>query len=212
MENNELKEQDFYWEKYRWEFWRRNPEFRKAYDELQNYLNDDNHSYEDKGYMSLKITYAWGFYPVGGRFPNPYKTFEEEFEPEEVHKFFNKSYVSFVSDKTLSISIKLDEINSVHEIKNLMLSDIQKGLELMKKNKKRRPKAKKKVVFDVILMVGDLREEGLTYEQIAKKLFPRDFNINNENAKPESAIRKVGQYYQKYKDLVNDGYKDVTFP
>jgi len=92
-----------------------------------------------------------------------------------------------------------------------MLEDFEMAMKIMKEEGKK-PKARKRIDYDVILMVGDLREEGLTYEQIAKKVFPRVFNINNDNAKPESAIRKVGQYFKKYRDLVNDGYKDVTFP
>jgi len=211
MENNELKEQDFYWEKYRWEFMRRSPEYCEAYNELQDYLNDSKHTDIEKAYTGLRYINQWGFYPRGSKFPNPFNSFEEEFKPEEVGKYFDRSYSVSMSADVLAISINLNEINSVHEIKTRMAEDFEKALELMKKQNKK-PKARKRIDYDVILMVGDLRGEGLTYEQIAKKIFPRDFNDNNENAKPESAIRKVGQYYQKYKDLVNDGYKDVTFP
>jgi len=211
MENNELKEQDFYWEKYRWEFMRRSPEYRKMYDELQKYYNDKKIAEYKRVYTYLQYLYRWGLYPGCSRFPNPYNSFEEEFKAEEVPKYFNRSYSSIISADVLGISINLMEINSVHEIKTRMVEDFEKALELMKKQNKK-PKARKRIDYDVILMVGDLRGEGLTYEQIAKKIFRRDFNINNENAKPESAIRKVGQYYQKYKNLVNDGYKDVTFP
>lgn len=210
MDNHDLEE-DFYWEKYRWEFMRRSPEYRKAYDELQVYLNDSEHTDIEKAYTGLRYKYQWGFYPRGSKFPNPYRSFEEEFVPEEVAKYFNRSYTVAIYSGILEISINLNEINSVHEIKTRLSEDFDKAVELMKKQDKK-PKARKRIDFDVILMVGDLRGEGLTYEQIAKKIFPRDFNINNENAKPESAIRKVGQYYQKYRDLVNNGYKDVTFP
>jgi len=208
---NQDFEEDFYWEKYYWEFMRRSSEYRKAYDELQQNIKDGAHTDLKKAYANIGLMYQWGFYPRGSKFPNPYHSFEEEFEPEEVSKYFNKSYTSAISADVLKISINLNEINSVHEIKTRMMEDFEKAVELMKKQNKK-PKARKRIDYDVILMVGDLRGEGLTYEQIAKQIFPRDFNINNENAKPESAIRKVGQYYQKYRDLVNDGYKDVTFP
>ena len=211
MGHNDFKDQDLYWEKYRWEFMRRSPEYRKMYDELQKYYNDKKIAEYKRVYTYLQYLYRWGLYPGCSRFPNPYNSFEEEFKPEEVPKYFNRSYNSVISANVLGISINLNEVNSVHEIKTRMVEDFEKALELMKKQN-RKPKARKRIDYDVILMVGDLREEGLTYEQIAKKIFPRDFNINNENAKPESAIRKVGQYYQKYKNLVNDGYKDVTFP
>jgi len=210
MGNHDFEE-DFYWEKYRWEFMRRSPEYREAYDELQDYLNDSKHTDIEKAYTGLRYINQWGFYPRGSKFPNPHNSFEEEFEPEEVPNYFDRSYSSTVSAEVLAIWINLKEINSVYEIKTRMVEDFEKALELMKKQDQK-PKSRKRTDYDVILMVGDLREEGLTYEQIAKKIFPRDFNINNENAKPESAIRKVGQYYKKYKHLVNDGYKDVTFP
>ena len=211
MRHKDFEDKDIYWAKYRWEFMRRSLEYRKAYDELQQYQKDSTHSEIKKAYTGLRYMYQWGFYPKGSKFPNPYNSFEEEFKPEEVGKYFDRSYTVSMSADVLAISINLNEINSVHEIKTRMAEDFEKALELMKKENKK-PKARKRIDYDIILMVGDLRGEGLTYEQIAKKIFPRDFNINNENAKPESAIRKVGQYCQKYKDLVNDGYKDVTFP
>ena len=55
-------------------------------------------------------------------------------------------------------------------------------------------------------------KEGLRNREIAKIIFPRDFKPNNENANEESAIRKVGQYYQRYKELVNGGYEKITIP
>jgi hypothetical protein len=211
MKNQKSKGKDFYWEKYRWEFMRRNPEYRKAYDELQQIVKNNTLTNYERGYAGLRYAHRWGFYPRGSGLPNPYNSFEEEFEPDEIPNYFDKSYTSTVSAEVLEISINLNEINSVHEIKTRMVEDFEKALDFMKKQDKK-PKSRKRIDFDVILAVGDLREDGLTYEQIAKKIFPRDFNINNENAKPESAIRKVGQYYHKYKELVEGGYKDITFP
>ena len=72
-----------------------------------------------------------------------------------------------------------------------MVEDFEKALELMNKQNKK-PKARKRIDYDVILMVGDLRGEGLTYEQIAKKIFPRDFNINNENYRSTYKFQAIG--------------------
>ena len=69
-----------------------------------------------------------------------------------------------------------------------------------------------KTDFEVILQIGDLKREGLTNQQVAKKMFPRDFNLNNESANPESKIRLISGYYERYNRLVNGGYKTLTFP
>ena len=76
-------------------------------------------------------------------------------------------------------------------------------------HKKNKRKTRSLVDYDLILMVGDLREkENLTNEQIAKRLFPRDFDPDNENAKPESKIKLAQRYYKTYKEIVEGGYKN----
>jgi hypothetical protein len=66
--------------------------------------------------------------------------------------------------------------------------------------------------YDLILKVGDMKErEDMTNEQIAKILFPRNFDINNENAKPESKIRQISNYYKLYRELV-DGDRQLSYP
>ena len=67
--------------------------------------------------------------------------------------------------------------------------------------------------YDLILQVGRMKEhQHMTNQMIAKELFPRDFDNNNLNAKPESKIRQISNYYKKYKELVNGGYKKITYP
>ena len=210
---------DFYWEKYKWEFMRRSAEFRSDYDEYKAAKESGQLlPYFLNKYpllrLKTRLLTRFGYTPDISeypRVPNPYKTFEEEFKPEDVPDFFDKSYDINITNNVLRITINLDEVNSVHEIKSRMLADFEEDLEIMKQAGKK-PKSRKKIDYDAILKVGDLKEEGLTYQQIAKRIFPRDFNNNNEKANPESAIRKVGQYYQKYRELVDGGYEDVTFP
>ena len=198
---------DPFWAKYQWEFMRRNHEFRKAYDELIAYTKDENHAH-DIGYINLRYMAKWGFYPGCRRFPNPYNSFEKEFTPEEIQEFFQdcytpipgKKYDARVLGETLRIYINIDKLGTVEKIKERVVRDIDEAVELVKKTKDR-SKPSKRVDYDIILQVGDLREEGLTYEQIAKTIFPRDFNEQNINAKPESAIRKAGQYFKRYQEL-----------
>ena len=82
---------------------------------------------------------------------------------------------------------------------------------------KKKDKSKRRQVYlidyDNILQVGRMKEhQSMTSEQIARKLFPRDFQIDNENAKPESKIRQISNYYKRYKEFVSGGYKKITFP
>jgi hypothetical protein len=85
-------------------------------------------------------------------------------------------------------------------------------ISFKRKNKTNRPKSYK-IDYDIYLKVGRMKEyQGMTNEQIAKKIFPRDFQIDNENAKPESKIRQISNFYKKYKELVNGGYKKITYP
>jgi hypothetical protein len=207
----------FYWEKYRWEFMRRNAEFRRGYDEYLKVNGSDKfRSHNPNAMEVLRVLYQWGYYPSQTqtpRFPNPYKSFEEEFTPEEVPIYFKHfyTYVAAISEEdVIQINIDMKQFKSVAEIKKRMIRDFELALKTRKKSGKV-PKTQNKIDYNIILIVGDLKAEGLTYQQIAKRIFPRDFNSNNEKANPESAIRKVGQYYQKYRKLVEGGYKDIIY-
>ena len=175
---------DPFWAKYRWEFMRRNNEFRKAYDDLIAESKDESDPYK-KSCIYMRHAHKWGFYPGCPRFPNPYNPFEKEFKPDEIQNFFKddsapnpgKKYDSQIVGESLCIFINLKKIGTIENIKKRVLQDIDNSFEEMKKiEEKKRPI--KKVDYDLILEVGDLREEGLTYEQIAKIIFPRDFNTD----------------------------------
>lgn len=199
---------DPFWVKYRWEFMRRNNEFRKAYDDLIAESKNETDPIK-KPYVYMRHAYKWGFWPECPRFPNPYNSFEKEFKPEEIQIFFKhdsplnsgKKYDSKIVGETLCIFINLKKIGSTEKIKEKALQDIDNSfIEIKKIEDKARPI--KKVDYDLILQVGDLRKEGLTYEQIAKVIFPRDFISSNKKAKTASAIRKAGQYFKRFQELV----------
>jgi len=196
-----------YWQKYRWEFMRRDFEYQKAYSELDEYLKNTPDSNLGKGYKQFGYNSKFGLHWCAGSFPNPKKSFEEAFDPKHLLLNFTKSYHCELRDKKLAITIDLAKVNSIHALKHQISKEIEDGFRQTNFKKK----TKKQIDYSVILMVGDLRADGLTYEQIAKKVFPQDFK-NNLSSKPESAVRKVGQYYATYKKLINGGYKDLTFP
>jgi hypothetical protein len=115
---------DPFWVKYRWEFMRRDNEFRKAYDDLIAESKDESDPTK-KPYIYMKHAYKWGFYPGCPRFPNPYNSFENEFKPEEMQTFFKddsvpnpgKKYDSQIVGETLCIYINLNKIGTTEKIK-----------------------------------------------------------------------------------------------
>lgn len=211
------KPDDVYWMKYCWEFMRRSPEYQKGFNKVNEFLKKNRKLRADgKAYSVYDCIYRFGFFRTDKEVPDPKKSFEEAFKPEEMHMNFieNNSYSSDLKGTTLQIWIDLDKVNSIHRIKKLVLSDIDKCLNLVTKSTDKKKKVRKKMDFDIILQVGDLRKKGLTYQKIAKIMFPRDFNpaLDSQKTNPESAISKVRQYNKTYTDLVNGGYEDFTYP
>jgi len=163
-----------------------------------------------KNYKPFGYNVKFGFHWCSGGFPSPEKSFKEAFDPKHLLLNFKKSYDCKLSNKKLAITIDLEKVNSIHALKNQISKEIEEGFKQVNIKKK----TKKQIDYTVILTVGDLKAEGLTYQQIAKKVFPHDFDNTNESKEPnpESAIRKVGQYNKTYKKLIKGGYKDLTFP
>jgi hypothetical protein len=75
-------------------------------------------------------------------------------------------------------------------------------------------KKKRLVDYETILKVGDMKTEGKTNQDIAKELFPEDFDNEKEDHEPnpETATKKVSNYFITYKRLINGGYKEMTYP
>ena len=130
----------------------------------------------------------------------------------------------------LTLHIDFSKVNSTSALKKMINSLIDKRLEMVSHLNNLRSQndpiacaiqpenlytnihRTNKTDFEIILQVGDLKREGLTNQQVAKKMSPRDFNLNNENANPESKIRLISNYYARYNELVNGGYKALTSP
>jgi hypothetical protein len=109
----------------------------------------------------------------------------------------------------VTLSIDLTKVNSIDALRDYIADTIDWLWIEYQTRFKQKKKTRKLTDYDLILQVGDMKDkEGLTERAIAKVLFPRDYKIDNENANPETAERKVGQYYQKYKAIVNGGYRD----
>jgi hypothetical protein len=88
------------------------------------------------------------------------------------------------------------------------------GIELIMRKRLKR-KRLNSVNFDRYLRVGDMRENGMSFPQIAKEIFPDAFDDKNEPIgyyDPENARKKTEAFYKKYQELVNHGYKKILYP
>jgi hypothetical protein len=122
------------------------------------------------------------------------------------------------SSTTLSIDIDLARVNSKTALKEWICTFIDQQLSNPDIELKR---SKRKVDYERILTVGLLKEKGMSNRDIAKKLFPGEFQDQlempdaDEDAKepnPESAERRVSHFLHKYKEFVNGGHLDMTYP
>jgi hypothetical protein len=132
-----------------------------------------------------------------------------------------------MSDNDLIISINFNKVNSLKTLQKEVSKLIETyykapKMEIVKEKRKAKLKIKKPekkhqkydIDYDIIIKVGDWKEkEKKKNQQIARILFPSAFkDTTNEIANPESAIRNVSHYYKRYKELINGGYKNISYP
>jgi hypothetical protein len=259
-----MEQENIEWRKWRWEFLRRNKQYRKDFSKLKELRKTPNFDWVREKEFCKK----WGL--NSSRMPNPDKSFEEIIETKsdrqdtkswaknllnkrlffeglspgavkEIRSFakadgtigLQATEEDFVGKSKLILSIDFNKVNSFNALQDVItelmkrkfdsigtqISDIKEtednfGEKTYEVTFSKKPKKSQTylVDYDIILQVGDMKEKGFKNREIAKELFPRQFNEDNENANPESAIRKISNYWKKYRDLVNGGYSNITFP
>lgn len=221
------------WLRNRWEFARRNPEVKAAYTKALELRQQANRSPEEVSFKAGNfIHYPYLDTPEGKKekelcealwlpfacMIDPDKSLDDLMSgPDSMEKasflpgVFWETFASWSQEGShIILDIDLAKINSIDALKSEIghfIDIVGKDLGL-KDAKQRRDKD-----YDYILMVGDMKEnQGLTYEQIAKKISPREFNPNNAKGKPESTTRNVGHLYTTYRKLVDGGYRELTYP
>jgi len=195
------------------------------------YWQTEDGAIEFKFKDKFNLHFTFGIYGV---LLNPEKSFEEIWAGEDgwddfqknsfrlsLHQDLKQTPITYSgtigeykpTSYTLTIHVDFEKVNSIDALKNKIIEDIDQGWQRYNKFCGHK-KVKKQTDYDVILQVGRLKnkEKGITNMGIAKKMFPRDFNPNNENANPETAIRKISQYIKTYNGLINGGYKTMTYP
>jgi len=84
----------------------------------------------------------------------------------------------------------------------------EKAIRLAQREKPKKPQVYQNIDYDLLLMVGRMKkQQHLKNREIAEKIDPKKFRDNFE-----SATRNISHLYKRYKELVNGGYKQITFP
>lgn len=245
MNQREYKEwkEKHEWEKWRWEFMRRNLEVRKDYQKVKELRKKAAYPPDYRVEKGNLVEYPYFSTPEGKKereycakhdlsmsyFPDPDKRFDDliggkpEFDGERYiftakqawgHLFarnLRPRSISFrYNPKNMNyVNIKIDftKINSIAALKNCVSALLEKHSEKIMESEEAKEQ-KYMIDYEIILMVGELKEkQGLKDQEIAKKIDPNKFKEN-----PQSATRNIGHLHKRYNELVNRGYKEITFP
>jgi hypothetical protein len=231
----ERQEKLYGWAKWRWEFARRNPKVKEAYNLALKLRKKASHSPEIERKMGIFIDYPYLSTPEGKQekemceelgllsscLINPNKSFDEivhgpycmekdSFLPET---FWSRYATRKIEGSHLILDIDLTKVRSLRALKSeigelLSLVHEEYYKKYIKEHYSPETKERRLIDYDVILTVGDLIvNEGLTYKEVAKRVIPQDYKRN-----PESAERNIGIYNDRYKELVKSRYRDLTYP
>lgn len=220
----------FYWLKWRVTFMWKDPEYLKAWEEIKNlrqkagypiefieiWLNTD---YEDTKEFAMECRITENF-DYMGRFINPQDSFDEMISGNDNVKLSLRAYLIgvFLSRAVITnpseakydpngllFKIDFSKINKITEIKKLI--DDKITLEYQHYLKQNDRDSINKTDFDKIDQVGGLKRDNplMTWPEIARTVFTNDSD-------PDSANIKAFQHNQRYQELVNGGWRKLTFP
>jgi hypothetical protein len=235
-----ISESEKEWLRIRWEFLRRDPAYRKAWVQWEDFrsgalrIEEGTTVESHMAAANLVKAIAVGYEEFGlSMWLDPRHKFEDMGKTDcfgniLLHCLVSRKTRSVLIDlpnpdselssTTLSIDIDLARVNSKTALKEWICTLIDQQLSNPDIELKR---SKRKVDYERILTVGLLKEKGMSNRDIAKELFPDEFqeplemSDSNENIpepNPESAERKVSHYLSKYKELIGGGHIDMTYP
>lgn len=226
--------------KYKWEFLRRNPDYKKRYEEILIFRKKHNYKpgqvvnfliaseCEEPYTKERKICTAFGISAI--YMPNPNLSFDELINKNELSEYdeflsalnqaasmlmeypiTSKSFRSLKESGKRTLEIDFSKINSLKstmdEVRDWLICAYEFYKEEVEKSGEKVSQKYKKE-YELYLTVGKLKDDKkITVSQIAKELFPNDFDEKYKSASPENAIRKTRNYYKSYKDLIHGRYK-----
>jgi len=203
--------------KYRWEFMRRDEEYQADY---KTFIRDDT-SVEDKGRLVSKYFSHNALHMI-----DPNLSFEEtsDWDQENVvfPPFFTPGSIVFspCAGKpeefvNLQIKINFEHVNSIAQLKKHISDEIDVRYQdllakgLIRRQIKEQKGGKKNVAeYDLIVKIGDMKKkECKTDKDIARVIYPKVFKDN-----PRNAERKVNRWLNRYKELIEGGWREITYP
>ena len=202
------------WEKYRWEFMRRNKEYRRAYKKAlklrASAKKTQPYIFTDEGKKESKL--AQEFFVHYGKLIDPDKAWDdmEVLEKSIFSRVIDQRAVMglWQNPKTpgkVRMEIDFNRINSIDALKRKISDRIdQYVMQYPEYGRKEYYK-----IFDRFLKVGDLKEKNMTFPEIAKQVFSESDNLKTGI---ESALKKAQNDYKQYIKYVSGGYRDITFP
>lgn len=227
------------WEKYRWEFMRRNPEYKKDYSEFHMMLKKKGcPPYQPQNNGRLVLVTEDSFddevknkkkellckYDIKELY-NPEKSYDEltDHASSNFEKAININSACRIqlfskalrgsglktespdnNPMKLNIHIDFSKTNNLDTLKQCITDIIDTHIfnhNDIKKNKRY------DVDLEPILSAGDMKKQGFKRKEIAKKIDPNGYRNN-----PESAIRKISNYQNKYNELINGKYRELVYP
>jgi len=230
-----ITEDEKKWLRVRWEFLRQDPKYLRLWGQLQDFYAgkikiDEGSTVEShSAALALAQEISVGFQQVGlDQWIDPNLDFEDILQEEHLDYWGNKLTIHHLLSRqthavlvdlpnpnserfptTMTLHIDLARVNSRTLLKKYINDLIDQQFNNTEIDLKRN---RRMVDYEVILKVGTLRNQGLTFKDIARRLFPRDFNEDSKEPNPESAESKVKQYYARFEELVKGGHIDLTFP
>jgi hypothetical protein len=110
----------------------------------------------------------------------------------------------------LALEIDFSNVNSTAQLKAFLGLIVQQHSDNIGKAKTR---ANLSPNYKRILEAGDMmKKPGHKVTDVARKLFPEDFTEDRTRADHENAERKARNDLKAYRELVNGGYKHMSWP
>jgi hypothetical protein len=206
--------EEYKWAKFRWECIRRSPKLKNAMEkelkkhgitlgEYMTFEGLNQYALVSPELLSIRNGDFWSF---DLSFDEIIRNIREK-APNIVGEYLATSLVTPKSVKfqlkkqVLNISINLDQVYSLAALKDFVAKSIQAYFKVaemkMDVTPKERPKWR---VLEVTLSVGDMKREGKTNHQIARKIFGKlEYSKN-----PASKERQVRTYYKNYCELMDE--------
>ncbi|MEW5980161.1 MAG: hypothetical protein AB1898_30570 [Acidobacteriota bacterium] len=205
--------------KWRWEFRRRDPEYKAAWREVQELRKTGKQS----GPAERRLALQFELYRA--ELLDPGKSFDELCEGKD-HRWVTETFIDPQYDKALKIIgtwqpavlipgalfkwaflIDFTKVNSITQLKKDVTRWIGECWSLTQKKSPETRTTQKMKDFGRILKVGELRGEHKTYRQIMDEVGYPDCKD------AESAEQRAKQDYRLYRELtVGGGWRHLSYP